>query len=542
MKRAFPYLLVFVVAFGGLSITSWNYLAGPSKHFHFIDLAESFLHGRLDTDTPHRRKGGTSLLDDPPGLQEAVDRQLTGKGGGWNDWVAYQEVTLRSGERFKGVWPWKKRKKGKHDKRDTFVTLSGDWVEFDKVRDVMRLCVDRPETETETKDPIAVEAWRHRDKFPVSRVACAAPPEEAPLRCGPGQTRTTCIQKRHFVSFPPAPAVLMLPFVAVWHYHFHDVAFTLAFAAGAAVLLFMLLGLMRRLGYSDLRDRDRYVLVALFVFGTVFHFSAIRGEVWFTALVLGVFFHLGYLYFAFELRRPFLAGLFLAFGFATRVTLVFAALFFGLLVFLSRRPWDREGVLWRLKKVAWFALPTIAVGVGLMLYNLARFDSPFEFGHRFLLDGTRDAIVDHGLFSTWFLSRNLAAALTNVPQFSAVWPYVRISGHGLSLLATTPVLFYLLWPRRGDAAAEGMDRYRWPMRRILWLTVAATALPGLLYQNTGWFQFGYRFGLDYMPLLFVLLAMDRRPRGWFFYSLVGLAVAVSTFGAITFQRFPIFYD
>ena len=540
MKRTLPYLLVFVVALGCISLSSWNYLSGPSQHFHFTDLAESFLHGRLDTDTPFRRKDGQPLPGDPPGLQEAVDRHLGGKGGGWNDWVAYSEVTLRSGERFKGVWPWKNRKKGRpgHDRQDTFVTLSGDWVEFHKTKDVMRLCVDRPES----REPEAVEAWRHRDQYPASRAACEQPPEEAPSRCAPGQTRITCLQKHHFVSFPPGPAVLMLPFVAIWHYHFHDVLFTLLFAAGAALFLFAMLGLLRREGYSALRERDRYVLTALFVFGTVFHFSAIRGQVWFSALIFGVFFHMGYLYFALGLRRPFLAGLFLAFGFATRVTLLFPALFMGLQVLLVRRPWDRAGIGWRLRKVAWFALPTLAAGVGLMLYNYARFESVFEFGHRFLLDGTRDSIVDHGLFSPWFLPGNLAAAFTNVPQITATWPYIRISGHGISLFATTPVFFYLLWPRRGDEAGEALDRYRWPMRRILWLTVAVTALPGLLYQNTGWFQFGYRFGLDYLPLLFVLLALDRRPRGWLFYTLVAVSIAVSTFGAITFQRFPIFYD
>jgi hypothetical protein len=308
------------------------------------------------------------------------------------------------------------------------------------------------------------------------------------------------------------------------------------------VLLLLLLGALRRGGYSDLALRDRLVLVALFVFGTVFHFSAIRGEVWYTALVLGVFFHLGYLLCALDLRRPALAGLFLALGFATRTALLFAAVFFGLQLLLSRRAWDRDGVLWRARKAAWFALPTVALGGVLMLFNLARFDSPFEFGHRFLLDGTRDAIVDYGLFHPWFLSRNLAAAFTNVPQLSGTWPYVKISGNGLSLLFTTPVLFYLLWPRRGDAGGEGLDRYRWSMRRILWVTTAATAIPGLMYQNTGWFQFAYRFALDWMPLLFALLAMDRRKRGWLFYGLVVFAVAVNTFGAITFQRFPVFYE
>src|SRR5581483_2374380 len=43
---------------------------------------------------------------------------------------------------------------------------------------------------------------------------------------------------RWYVSFPPFPAVLMMPFVAVWGLSFNDVAFTLFFAAANVALLY----------------------------------------------------------------------------------------------------------------------------------------------------------------------------------------------------------------------------------------------------------------------------------------------------------------
>jgi hypothetical protein len=58
----------------------------------------------------------------------------------------------------------------------------------------------------------------------------------------------------------------------------------------------------------------------------------------------------------------------------------------------------------------------------------------------------------------------------------------------------------------------------------------------LLYQNTGWRQFGYRFSNDYSPLLFILLAIDQRPRGWLFRAAATWGVVVNLFGAITFDR------
>jgi hypothetical protein len=93
----------------------------------------------------------------------------------------------------------------------------------------------------------------------------------------------------------------------------------------------------------------------------------------------------------------------------------------------------------------------------------------------------------------------------------------------MSLLLTTPLFAFLLWPRQ-----------RPRLHGILWLTVAATALPGFLYQSTGYVQFGYRFSLDWTPHLFLLLALGARPMDGRFWA-AGLAgVAVNTWGALTF--------
>jgi hypothetical protein len=72
----------------------------------------------------------------------------------------------------------------------------------------------------------------------------------------------------------------------------------------------------------------------------------------------------------------------------------------------------------------------------------------------------------------------------------------------------------------------------------LWLTVAATALPGLLYQNTGYAQFGFRFSLDYTPYLVVLVAVS----GWRLLrpiplAALGLGALVSFWGALAFRGY-----
>jgi hypothetical protein len=70
----------------------------------------------------------------------------------------------------------------------------------------------------------------------------------------------------------------------------------------------------------------------------------------------------------------------------------------------------------------------------------------------------------------------------------------------------------------------------------LYVTAAAVAVPGLLYQNTGWMQFGYRFSNDYAVFLVVLLAVTGHRFGRLFMLAAAWSVAVNAFGAYTFDR------
>jgi len=76
---------------------------------------------------------------------------------------------------------------------------------------------------------------------------------------------------------------------------------------------------------------------------------------------------------------------------------------------------------------------------------------------------------------------------------------------------------------------------------MLWLTVACVAVWPLVYQNSGWIQFGYRFSLDYMVLLVLLLALSGRALGRVARTLIVLGIAVNLFGAVTFHRAQMFY-
>jgi hypothetical protein len=322
-------------------------------------------------------------------------------------------------------------------------------------------------------------------------------------------------------SFPPGPALLLVPQTLVAGKKANDVLFTLIFAAFVLPLGF---AVMRRLNAAGLADRsrsDQIWLVVGLAFGTVLFFSAVQGRVWYTAHVVGVVFCLAYVWCAIEARHPILAGCALAFAAITRTPMAFM---FPLFFFEAWRMADGDRRAFIRTALA-FSAPVAIVAIAAAAHNYARFDELTEFGHSYLQVRQQAQIEQHGLFSHHYLSRNLAVAFTLLPDFSWGKPWVVVSGHGLAIWFTTPIVLLVLWPR-----------VKGPLHRPLWVTIAFVAVPTLFYQNSGWFQFGYRFALDYMVFLFVLLAVGGRPLTRVAKVLIIAGIVINLFGAYTFDR------
>ncbi len=326
-----------------------------------------------------------------------------------------------------------------------------------------------------------------------------------------------------YVSFPPLPAILMMPLVAISGPLTNDVVFTLVWSACNVPLLFWLLRRLSRLGYAARSEPDDLWLTGLFAFGSVYFYSSVIGQVWYTAHVVATTFAIGFCGASLEARHPALAGLCLGLATAARTPLGFLAPFFLFEAWRCRR-----GEL--LRVLARFALPAGAIGAALGAFNYARFDRIAEFGHTYLTVRWAGRIQKYGLFNYNFLPRNLAAMLVLTPKLMSYRPYVQVSWHGMSVFLTTPVLALLAWPR-----------VRGPLHGALWWTVLLVAGQTLFYQNDGWVQFGYRFINDYLVLLVALLAVGGRPIGRGTKALIVAGVLVNAFGAVTFGRYWQFY-
>lgn len=330
-----------------------------------------------------------------------------------------------------------------------------------------------------------------------------------------------------YCSFPPFPAILMMPFVAIAGLQLNDVFFTVICAALNVALLYLLLERLREGGDSQRTPQENVWLSLLFGFGTVAFYCSIRGEVWFTAEVIGVTLTCLYLLTAYQTRHPALAGLFFGCATITRTPLLFSGLYFVLELLAPEGRWDKKELGRRRpeisRKAVAFALPVAAIGIPAALMNYLRFGSPGDFGHDHFFNNRVNADIQRwGLFNYHYLERNLHAAFTRLPTWTEHG--LGFDFDGMSLFVTTPLFWLLLWP---------ILRPR--LHRLLWATTAAVSVPGFFYQNTGWRQFGFRFSLDYTPYLFLLLAIGGRQLGRTAWVLGGLGVAVGIWGAVAFH-------
>lgn len=359
--------------------------------------------------------------------------------------------------------------------------------------------------------------------------ACFDVEKEGPCPAGRYAFSGTDDEERYrwFVSFPPLPAVLLTPFVALCGLRTLDALFWVLFAGLGPALLFLVFRHLRETGRSARTEREDLLVTGIFAVGSVYYFVAVQGTVWFAAHVVATAFICLYLLSGFGARLPFFAGLSLGLAFLSRPTTALLAPFF-VCEALGASVRDRRALV---RAIATFTLPLATAAVLAMAHNFARFGDPLEFGHRFLQVRWRGRIETWGLFSTHYLPRNLKVFFLSVPWWLGEAPFVRISRHGLALWITTPNLLWSLVPKKLDWTNTG-----------LWLSVLATAGFTLLYQNTGWVQFGPRFALDYLPLLFVLMTRSRLRFGRVFWACAVLAVLLNVFGAVTFDRFHDFYD
>ncbi len=323
---------------------------------------------------------------------------------------------------------------------------------------------------------------------------------------------------RIYLYWPPFPAVLVAPLVALFGVGVSDRLYTAVIAALAIGLLARLLAALDLAGVAPLDATRRGILVVGVALGSFLLILAPAGNVWSTAQLLGwactILAALAAVAVP-DARGYVLAGLALAAAMATRNSLALNGLWLAYYLLWRDRRLPRRTLAGR----AALGIAPLAVTLALLgLYNVARFGDPLQLGlpwHNmhpiFRADYER-----YGLFNLHYLPTNLHY------QFIAYDLFNEDRWQGSGLFWMSPLLLgapYALW--RG---------WRRPLVWALVLTCVLVYAPIGLLMGTGYFQFGPRYLLDLLTPLLVLTAMGVRRWPLWLLGLL-LAIGVGTYAA-----------
>ncbi len=296
---------------------------------------------------------------------------------------------------------------------------------------------------------------------------------------------------RYHVVYPPVPAILIVPFVALFGPEFpQQVASSLfaGIAVGFAWVLF---------GRFALGTRVRVMLTVVFGFGTVLWWAAETGTAWVTSHDAAVMFSVAALILAFDRRWPFVAGLLLGAATLSRLPVVLTApLLFALYAELAWPPAIRSLGRPRVRRIVAFGTGLAIFGALYLAYNVARWGTPVDLGYTSIPGVLEDPIyAKHGIFALEYIPRHIYAILFRSWNYVDDPPFFQPSWWGLGLFLTTPVLLWLVRARRRDP-------------RVVYAAVAIglTLIPIVTHGNVGIAQFGYRFSLGFQAPMFVVLA------------------------------------
>lgn len=305
-----------------------------------------------------------------------------------------------------------------------------------------------------------------------------------------------------YVIFPPVPAVVAMPFVAMFGTDFHAFA-SIGFACFVATLI-LWWRIFERLGVEQ--DTIVWLLLAL-AFGSPLFYVSIRADrVWFFAQSINFLLLTLALFEVMRGGRLLVAGIYLGLAFLCRQMTILLAPFLFVLALRE----DEKLISFRasyIKRVLQFGLPILAAVAVYLIYNQMRFGDPLETGYRYIANPTLDhwslineRLVNHGLFSKDYLLVN--SFYLFVQGFHLEWggpsllTPVSLDQMGTSLLAASPfVLLVAFMPFNRQTIIAGLCA-------ILILGVT------LFYHGNGYSQYNVqRFVLDWAVVLFFLLGL-----------------------------------
>ena len=320
-----------------------------------------------------------------------------------------------------------------------------------------------------------------------------------------------------YLPYPPFPSIILLPFVAIFGVHHVNTVFIALIMT--CINLYLMHSILTRLRV----DQKYYTWITLgFFLGTGYWYALFTSHhVYAFAHITSCMLQLLLINEVLGKRRWWLVGCLIGCSFLTRQMTLFYVIFaLGYMWYLHKE--QKEKI--RFSDMAALLAPLgVFVGLGL-LYNYLRFGNPMDTGYKYIvfIGVLKDRVSHYGVFSTKKFQINFYEFFINAfnIEFKGddLMSIKDMDLWGTSLLSASPFViaaFKAEWPKT--------------LKIFTWLTIITILTGTLLYHNDGYFQVNtVRFALDFLPLLFVLVALGfKHMPAWIYKGLIIYSVLLN---------------
>ncbi len=309
---------------------------------------------------------------------------------------------------------------------------------------------------------------------------------------------------KYYVSFPPFPSYVMLPFVWLFGTGVPDHWIAIFSTLIGVVYTWKL---CRQLSCSE----DQATFYTLFLYlGTGLMFVSINGYVWFIAQNFCFTLSVMSLYYALKER----GGVSLTLWACAVGCRPMVAVYVPLLLWILCRQWrvrHPQGRWHEMMLKRWYwCIGAVLIALSYMTLNLLRFGSVIEFGHNYLPEFTRTTT---GQFNLSYLVPNVRN-LFRLPQSGQTGEALRFpTSDGVAFWLVTPLFLTVMAAWMSEVVRKKKES--WFLLIVLPLLALFHVFIIVCHKTLGGWHFGNRYLLDTLPYLFYGMLVWRPKGNWF---------------------------
>jgi hypothetical protein len=315
------------------------------------------------------------------------------------------------------------------------------------------------------------------------------------------------------VVYPPAPAIISILFLLIFGTNFQQQILSQIMGALAAFIW----GLI---AYQ--RSEKRIISFWIFLLaslGNIVWFMSSNGSAWYMGQVSAFLFMTLTIYESINKKRLPLLVIYFGLAFLSRLQIVLAL---PLILYLNR------DLFKNIKKFFSFILGITSFGIIYGIYNYLRFGSFIETGYGLIPGVLKEPWFQKGIFNISYIPNHFKVFLISLPIFSKTFPFIKPSWGGLAIWITSPAFIYSLFANIKELRIQ-----------VTWISLLLIAFVVFSHGSTGFAQFGYRFAVDFYPLILLLIVevISKTKLKWHHWLLLSISILVNLWGVIFINKF-----